>query len=330
VSRRGGKGARGADAFSLRLREALGRFADGVHELGAPAAAAALERARAAGLPPSVLRVYQLADGIDLFGDLVRVRPLAAVAAERDEHVLGEAEGQRLCVDAAGRILELDEDGDRLCVADELETALLVYLAREALLVGPDGEWKEVFGDDGEVVPAVRRRRSEAALRRAPRASRWLVEAAELALELDGDEATALERCAEACVADPGAAGAAELRGMLLDSRGAHQEALGALTAAAEQSGPAHRADRAAAAAEVARRIGDETARARLVELARAAEPGLGERLGAEAEAALDGGRMADADRLAGLAAAVLGDEALPARVRGRVRLRVLGAAQRG
>jgi hypothetical protein len=330
VSRRSGQGARGADPFSLRLREALGRFADGVHQLALPAASTALERARTAGLPASVLRVYQLADGIDLFGDLVRLRPLAAIEGIGDEHLLGEAEGQRLCCDAAGRIVELDDDDDRLCVAEDLETALLVYLAREALLVGADGEWKEVFGDDGELVAGVRRRRNEAALKRAPNASRWLVEAAELTLELDGDETTALKRCAEACAVDPRAAGAAELYGMLLESNGAHAEALHALATAAEQSGSTRRADRAAAAAEVARRVGDEAARARMAGLACAAEPGLPTRLGAEAEAALDGGRMEDADRLADLAAAVGGNEALPARIRGRARLRIRGAAQRG
>ncbi len=332
MTRRRGSTDRRTTRFLARLREALGRFADGVHLLGAPASAPALAAAaaRLGPLPASLLEVYRFADGLELFGDVARVAPLAALErAGEGALALGEADGRRLLAAPDGAILDEDDDGDRLVVAPSLEDALLVYLAREALLLDEEGEWREAFGEDGEVAPAVRRRRVEAARRRAPDASRWLVEAAELALELDGDEPAAEALLAEARALDPSAAAAHELYGLLLGARGAGAEAARALALAAEHSGAARRADRAVAAADAAAAIGDDAARVRWAEVARVAEPGIAARLASDAELAIAAGRLEDADRLARLVAAVAGEAALSPRLRARARLRLAGDTSR-
>lgn len=310
--------------FLDRLREALGRYADGVHLLGEAAAADAVSaRGRALGLvfPASFAEIYGYADGIDLFGDLVRVARLEALRADGDRVRCGEAEGRVLWLMPDGAIVDEDDDGDRIGVAPDLESCLLVFLAREGLIVDHEGEWREVFGDDGALTDAVRKKRNEAARKRAPEAARWIAEAAELALELDGDEAAAEALLAEARVLDAHAAAPAELHGLLLAARGAHDEAALALAEAAERSGPARRADRAAVAAAAAR---DDAARARWAKAAVAAEPAIVMRLAGEAEGALVAGRLDDADRLIALAHAVGGDAALPPRLRARLRLRTL------
>jgi hypothetical protein len=310
VSRRGKPSV---DRFSLKLRETIGKYSDGVHRLGAPASVAAIA---AVGLPASAHAVYQLADGLDLFGDVMRLLPLARIERSADGFEIGEAEGERLVVVGDGAIDELDEDGDRLRVADDLETALVIYLAREGLLVGNDGEWKEVFGDDGEIVPSVRKKRNEAGRKRAPEASRWLVEAAELAIELDGDEDEAIALCREARDCAP----AAEMLGVLVTSRGELAEGAAALAVAAEHSGHARKAERSAAAAAAMLRAGDEAEQKRLAAMAVAAEPGIAARLSAEADAALDDGRMDDADRLGSLASALGATLSVQARTKLKLR----------
>ncbi len=192
--------------FLDRLRDALGHYAEGVHLLGDAAHAetvAARSRALGRALPASFVEIYGYADGIDLFGDLVRVVRLDALEVDGGWLRCGEAEGGRLLCAPDGAIFEEDEDGDRLYVAADLESALLVYLAREGLIVDHEGEYREVFGTDGAITDAVQRKRNEAARKRAPGAARWIVEQAELKLELDGDEAAAEALLAEARALDP-------------------------------------------------------------------------------------------------------------------------------
>jgi hypothetical protein len=313
--------------FLDRLRAALSVYVDGVHMLGDAAnAAAVVARGRALGftLSPSFAEIYGYADGIDLYGDVVRVAPLAALSVDGDWLRCGEAEGRALLCGHDGAIFDEDEDGDRLRVADDLETALLVYLAREGLIVDHEGEYREVFGTDGAIVAAVRRKRNEAARKRAPGASRWIVEQAELVLELDGDDAAAEALLMEARALDPQAAALSELHGMLLASRGANAEAAAALAEAATHSGSIRRADRASVAAGAAEALRDEPARARWAAAALAAEPAIVARLCGEAESAIESGRLDDADRLIALAHAVGGEAALSSRLRGRRRLRTV------
>lgn len=315
-----------AERFVSRLREALSRFADGVHTLAEPASPAQLDAAEARlglRLPASLREVYAFSDGLWLFDDVVRVLPLAELAARAGRLRCGQAEGGAILVDTEGRVFEEDEAGDLVCSAPSLEDELLARIAREALLIDAEGEWKEVFGDDGELLPAVRRRRTDAARRRVPESARWRVEAAELALELDGDEAAAETELEAAVLADPAAAAPRELLGLLQVSRGALEEGARSLIAAAEHSAPERRSERAATAAEAAQRAGLEDERARLSKLAIEAEPAIVERLIAEAEAAMSEGRLEDADRRAAQARA-LDANALPPRLRLRAQLRPL------
>jgi len=312
------------------LREALGRFSDGVHDLGAPASEGAILSAGArlgGALPASVSEVYRFADGMWLFDDVVRLRPLAELEAsprggERWLHI-GTVDGAELYSDPLGAIFEEDDDGDRVCAAQDLEEALLAQTAREALLIDPDGEWREVFEPDGELTTAVRKKRNEVARRRALSA-RWLVEGAELALEIDGDEDAAIALLDEAIAADRAAAAPCELSGLLLMSRGKLVEGAAALTAAADRSGLRRRADRAAVAAEAAMRAGDAATQTRMATMARGADPQIVPRMSAEAENALDGGRLEDADRLTAIVRAIAGDDVLPRRLRSRVQLRTI------
>ena len=315
--------------FVARLREALSRFSDGVHTLDAPATAAevaAAERRLGVSLHATVKELYAFADGLWLFDEVVRVHRLAELTmSPRQRVVCAKSDGVSLTCDVDGRIYEEDEDGDTILSGLSLEDELLVRLARESLLIDAEGEWKDVFGLDGELLPAVRRRRNEAARKRAPHAARWLIEAAELSLELDEDQAAAESLLAEAVAKDPGAAPAHELLGLLLIAHGEVVQAADALALAATGSGVARRADRASIAAEAAERAGKIEARVRLAAMARAAEPGIVARLAREAETALDSNRVQDADRLTAILGAIadVSDE-LPTRLRIRKRLKTL------
>ena len=313
---------RATTKFLARLREALTRYATGVHDVGDPADGATLaaaERRLGIALPESMAEVYRFADGMWLFDDVVRVLPLAEVQEHDGRLRYGVTDGISLWVDAEGRAYELDDDGDRVLVAASVEEDLLARIAREGLLLDDDGEWREVFGADGDLLPAVQRKRNEIARKRAPTSARWFLEAAELALELDGDPTPFL---VEACELDAVAPAPAELHGLLLSGRGELAAGAAALAIAAMHSGSARQAERAAIAAEAALRAGQSELRAKMAALAIDREPGIVARLGAEAESALQHGQLEDGDRLGALARAVAGDAGVTTRLRLRDKLR--------
>ncbi|MEO6951439.1 MAG: hypothetical protein ABI321_06480 [Polyangia bacterium] len=314
---------RAATKFLARLREALTRYATGVHDVGDAAdtaTIAAVERRLSIVLPESMTEVYRFANGMWLFDDVVRLLPLDDVEARDGSLRYGVTDGISLWVDAEGRAYELDDDGDRVLVAVSIEEDLLARIAREGLLIDDDGEWRDVFGPDGELLPAVQRKRNEIARKRAPTSARWLLEAAELALEIDGDPSPFL---VEARALDPVAPGPAELHGLLLSGRGELEAGAAALADAATHSGPVRQAERAAIAAEAAQRAGQTDVRAKMAALAIEREPGIVARLGEEAESALQHGRLEDGDRLGALARAVAGDAGgVTTRLRLREKLR--------
>ena len=315
---------RAATKFLARLREALARYATGVHDVGDAADQATLSAAEqrlGASLPESMAEVYRFANGMWLFDDVVRLLPLADVEARDGRLRYGATDGISLWVDAEGRAYELDDDGDRVLVGASIEEDLLARIAREGLLIDDDGEWREVFGPDGELLPAVQRKRNEIARKRAPASARWFLEAAELALELDGDPSPYL---VEARELDPFAPAPAELHGLLLSGRGELEAGAVALAVAATHSGPARQAERAAIAAEAAQRATKSELRASMAALAIDREPTIVARLAEEAEHALEEGRLEDADRLGSLARAVAGDAAVTTRLRLRDKLRPL------
>src|SRR5207237_376350 len=82
----------------------------------------------------------------------------------------------------AGRLVEADDDGDRVVVGSSLEKWLGAMMAREGLLVDREGEWKDVF-DGGQLSLEARKKRARVALKADPGAAAWHLEAAERAFE---------------------------------------------------------------------------------------------------------------------------------------------------
>src|SRR5688500_17695992 len=92
------------DDVMARVRSALGKFADGVHQVGAPAVA--LD----ADLPAGVVAVWRAMDGAELFhGDLV-LYPRAAWVREGERLRVGEVGEDSLWVDAGtGAVWRLED-----------------------------------------------------------------------------------------------------------------------------------------------------------------------------------------------------------------------------
>jgi len=278
------------DTFRAEVR----RYADGVHELGAPvekrALAAAAERL-GRKLPPALADFYQSWNGARLFADSFVIRPLEAIAVEDDALAVGEALGAPIFVDDAGRVLEADDAGERVVAGATVESWLAAVMAREALLVDRQGEWKEVFAGEGELEPAIARKRTRAALKADPDAAAWHLEAAELAFD-DGDDDAARAALERAVALDARAGAAWELLGALSRRAGRLDEAERAYAAAAESArDDARAAERWAEAARAAHEAGRADARA-----SHAARAAAVENAAARAAAWLDEARRLAAD----------------------------------
>ena len=297
--------------FFERFRTDVRRYADGVHELGdaaTPPAIAEAERRLERTFTGEWRELYRCFDGLRLFTDSFVIEPLERLAVEDGLVRLGEALGAPLFLDGQGRILERDEAGDRLVVGTTVERWLQAVMAREALVVDREGEFKDVFAGE-DLQPEVQRKRLRVALKADPDASAWLFEAAELAFD-DGDEAAAEAELRRAVERDAEAGPAWALLGAL-DRRGkrfAQAEASFRRAAAASRD-RATQAERWAEAARAADEAGAEASRAghaaRAVEASRETVHGWL----AEARLCLE---EADADgalNLATLAHAVLRDE---------------------
>jgi hypothetical protein len=291
-------------AFFERVRVALTKAAPGLHDAGPPAGAtalSALER-RAGPIPPGALDLLRSYDGLRLYHETVTLLPAAEVGRRPDGWwVIGEAPEGRLLCDAEGRVLLEDEAGDRVLGGSTIERFLEAVLAREGLLTGPDGEWRDVFGDDGALKTDVRRRRARAGMKADPAAAVWPFEAAELAFEL-GQAEEGERELEHALALDPHAAAAWELLAARGAASGRAEEAARGFERAAERTaaGP-RRARRFAEAARAAK--GNEAAR--LSAQARAAEAGCGARFSQDAGARLAVGDADGACHLYELAAAV-------------------------
>jgi hypothetical protein len=300
-------------AFFDRFRVELGKYEDGVHDVGEPVDAAKLK-----GLPAQLADFYRSWNGVRLFADTIVIDP---IGSER----LGEWPEGTLELDSDGRVRSRDEEG-AIVVGSTLEKFLAAVMAREGLLVEHDGEFKDVFDED-DVAPRVREKQTRAALKIDPDAAAWHLEAAERAFD-DGDDAAAEAALARAVALDEGAAAAWALFGALQRRSGRLPAAAASFVRAAEATaaGPV-RAERAAEAARAAKEASDEAGRARAAELARAADAGAVARWLAEAKERLDAGDGEGALNRATLAAAVAPGEAEPtvrdARV--RAKLKTLG-----
>ena len=312
-------------AFFDRFRVELGKYEEGVHDVGEPVDD---KRIAARVLPPGLGDFYRSWDGARLFADTIVIAPLDG-ARPVDPGTgggglfLGEWPEGTLEIAADGRVRSRGEDGAAIVVGSTLEKLLAALMAREGMLVERDGEFKDVFDEEG-IDERVRDKQTRAALKIDPDAAAWHLEAAERAFA-DGDDAAAEAALARAVALDEGAGEAWALLGALQRRSGRLGAAAAswARAAAATPAGPV-RAERAAEAARAAREAGDEAARAEHAAAARAADGGAVARWLDEGRRLLDGGDAEGALNRATLAAAVAPDEAEPlvrdARVRGKLK----------
>lgn len=302
--------------FFERFRGELGKYAEGVHDLGA---AAAVTRE----LPGQLADFLRSWNGARLFADTVALAPLDELAAAPDGGVrIGEWLEGTLELGRDGRVRSRGDDGAAIVVGSTLERFLAAVMAREGLLVDRDGEWKDVFDDEG-VVDRVRDKQTRVALKIDPEAAAWHLEAAERAFA-DGDEAAAEAALARAVALDQGAGDAWALLGAL-QRRSQRLAAAAASFARAADATPAGaaKAERAAEAARAASEAGDEAGRAHYAEAARAADATAAARWLDEARRRLDDGDGDGALNRATLAAAVAPAEAAEQLQKARLKQRL-------
>jgi tetratricopeptide (TPR) repeat protein len=145
-----------------RLVAELARYAEGVHELAAPAQNTELD-----GLPSGELRdFYASFDGATLFVGALEIYPASAVTREADRLIVGAtSEGDRIAVDRRGRVLKIEEgSGEATVEGSSYARWLEAYVVGESVVYDREGEFRdEIFADDGEGLTA------EAELKRARR-----------------------------------------------------------------------------------------------------------------------------------------------------------------
>ncbi|HXU71625.1 MAG TPA: hypothetical protein VN947_19965 [Polyangia bacterium] len=308
-------------AFFDRFRVELGKYDDGVHDVGEPAGEAQLQ---ARTLPPGLGDFYRSWNGARLFADTIVIAPIGEAAWLDGGGVrIGEWPEGALELGGDGRVRSRDEEG-AIVVGSTLEKFLAAVMAREGLLVERDGEFKDVFDED-DVAPKVREKQTRAALKADPDAAAWHLEAAERAFD-DGDDAAAEAALARAVALDENAAAAWALFGALQRRSGrlaAAAASFARAAAATAEGAPAVRAERAAEAARAAGEAADATTRAAQAEVARAADAGAVGRWIAEAKERLADGDRDGALNRATLAAAVSPAEAEPIVREARVRAKL-------
>src|SRR6185312_15220825 len=188
-------------AFFDRFRVELGKYDDGVHDVGEPAGETQLQ---ARTLPPGLGDFYRSWNGARLFADTIVIAPIGEAAWLDGGGVrIGEWPEGALELGGDGRVRSRDEEG-AIVVGSTLEKFLAAVMAREGLLVERDGEFKDVFDED-DVAPKVREKQTRAALKADPDAAAWHLEAAERAFD-DGDDAAAEAALARAVALDENAA----------------------------------------------------------------------------------------------------------------------------
>jgi tetratricopeptide (TPR) repeat protein len=307
-------------AFFERFRVELRKYADGVNDLGDA------EPSPPEALPAELRELYRSWNGARLFADTIVIVPAAQVTAAPSGWRIGEWPEGTLELDSDGRVRSRDDDGAAIVVGSSLERFLAAVMAREGVLVDREGEFKDVFDEDG-ITPRARARQTEVALKLDGLAAAWHLEAAERAFA-EGDDAAVEAALARAVAIDEGAGEAWALLGAL-QRRAQRLDAAEASFARAAAAAPtaATRAERAAEAARAASEAGREEARAGHAATARAADAEAVARWIAEGRALLDGGDAEGALNRATLAAAVDPDgdaKGLVREARTRSRLRVL------
>jgi hypothetical protein len=296
--------------FWEKLRTELGRYAEGVHEVGPP-------NPKAKG---PLAELHKSFDGVRLFTDSYVIFPAAEVRREGDFFEIGEALGAPLYSDGSGRIFELDDAGDRILTGADVAHFIDAILAREKFVVDREGEFKDVFVEGGELNDDIRKKRVKAGLKVDPGSAAWQLEAAELAFE-EGHEDEARRALASAVALDPEAGAAWVLMAGLEERAQKIEDAALAYERSAKSSrNPARRAERFAEAARLS-----VVHRERLAKESRAADLAAGARWLEDAKRRFEEGDPDGALRLAQLAEAVgekaAGDLVKRARVKAQLKV---------
>jgi len=284
------------------LKATLGRSAEGVHVLGAPAVA--LD----ADLPAGLAAVYREMDGAELFhGDLV-LRPRAGWERRAGRVRIGELGSDALWVDlSTGAVWRVEEDtGEWIEEGSTFERWLWGWVEGQALLYDAEGEFVGgVLDEEGELAPEAAMDRERRLLRRdrAAPAPRWRLARA---LARAGAREEARDQLEEVVASHPRFAWAwydlARLSAALGELGGAREEALAAAEADPDYE---HAPFFLAFAARLAHLAGDEAARAELAARALARDADLARRQLDGARASLDAGEAAAARELAEIALAL-------------------------
>lgn len=285
-----------------RVLAALRGYADGVHQLGEPAAA------MDADLPEGVRAVWQAMDGADLFhGELV-LYPRAAWTREEGKLHVGELGEDELWVALEGGALwRLEgETGEWIEEGSSAEKWLSGWVDAEGLIVDREGEFQDGAIDEaGELTLETEIARAKALLKRDRRAAapRWRLARA---LARAGEKELARDELEELVAQHPRFGWAwydlARASEALGDLAGAREEAV-----AAAEADPAyeHAAFFLAWAARLAALAGDEEARAALAARALAADGRLAQRQVEGARANLEAGDEAAAREMGQVALAL-------------------------
>jgi len=155
-----------------RVFTSLEQAPPGLHDVE-PAASAL-----PAGLPPPLIELYAMCDGLRMFIDTVEiVRSNQVTMPVAGRWRFGEVDGEPVSIDHRGKIWRWDPSlDDEICDGTRLDRWLAGIRDALAMFYDSDGEFVEdAFDDDGEIAPAIREKSLRAQLRRDPAAPgpRW-------------------------------------------------------------------------------------------------------------------------------------------------------------
>jgi hypothetical protein len=162
---------RGDDLEPLdRVFAELDQAPPGLHDVDQPSAKLP------PGLPPPLIELYARCDGARLYVDSLELIPSHEVRLEGGRWRFAIEGGESIAVDHRGKVWRADPSiDDDTCEGTRLDRWLAGELDALALLFDRDGEYGDVFDEDGDIVPAVRERQLRARLRRdaAAPGPRW-------------------------------------------------------------------------------------------------------------------------------------------------------------